>query len=295
MTKYIILLGAICTMAFSGCYKEDPITAELEKYWRDYDVNSTDPAFKYVSEYWQKYDKVLLYDAEIRDYLYNFQQKNDVEIVNSTDKIYEKIQLLEKLFLKQYNDDVKDTVFPFNVILAEKVIYTGGWSPQEKDYLGSRNFVAFKITDADLALDAAALKKKSIAMHKSFILDYCIVQEKASLKKFGSVSTYGSAGYYWAKIDLTYGYTTMAPAYERGFFYVQAWEDSYEPEFPETPWRHSFRGDVNGDASDYFDQLMKLSDEELAALRAQWPAIDRKMGYFIEMLESLHIDYKQLK
>lgn len=287
MTKYIILLGAICTMALSGCYKEDPITAELGKYWRDYDVNSTDPAFKYVSEYWQKYDKVLLYDAEVRDYVYNFQQKNDVEIVNPTDNVYEKIQLFEKLFLKGYSDELRKEILPFNVIIAEKINFTGGTSgPQERDFYATRSFIAFKVTDADLTLDASGIKAKSVAMHKSFILDYCIALEKTAINpKFYEIS---KAWYSTRDKDDTQ-LLGIEKAYEKGLLYIESRYNAFQERFlTDYPSKEL---DTNG----YFNLLLNSTDQELTDLRAKWPLINQKAGYYIDMLESLGIDYKQLK
>lgn len=284
MKKYILLLSAFCTLVFSGCYKEDPIHVDLGQYWRDYDVDSSDPAFKFISEYNANFGKHLLYDADTRDYLYNFQQKNAVKIESPTEKIYEKLMLLDELFLQAYTDQVKQQVLPYDLILAEKILY--GTSSTPKDFFASTNFLAMKITDANLELDAAGKKALSTKMHKAFVLDYCVAMGRVGLSpKFYEVS----ADWYGKRDPDKTQQFGIEKAYEKGLLYLQSrWNDFQEAFL--TDYASKDR-----DPGDYFDLLLSKTDEELAELRAKWPLVNEKAGYFIEMLESLGIDYKTLR
>ena len=72
MKKYILLL-LIAGGLLAGCFNEDDIHVEEQSYKRKYDTTSTDPVWKYVSEYYYKYGKLLITDPDSSDYLFNFQ------------------------------------------------------------------------------------------------------------------------------------------------------------------------------------------------------------------------------
>ena len=63
MKKYILLL-LIAGGLLAGCFNEDDIHVEEQSYKRKYDTTSTDPVWKYVSEYYYKYGKLLITDPD---------------------------------------------------------------------------------------------------------------------------------------------------------------------------------------------------------------------------------------
>lgn len=287
MKKYIIPLVVIFSVALSGCYKEEPIVAELESYWRDYDVNSADPAFKMVSQYFEKYDKVLLYDAEVRDYVYNFQSKNDVEIENpAPDKVYEKLLLLDELFLKGYSDSLKKNLFPFNVIIADSITYSGGLNPASREMHSATNFLAFRITDKMLSYDAVQKKTLSNQMNSMFVLDYCIGFGKVALSpKFYEVS----AAWYSKRDDNTTEQKFIDAAHKEGLLYIDskwnAWQEAWLTDYASR----------ERDPKDYLNLLLIAPADSIERLRKTYPKIDVKINYYVDMLESLGIDYTKIK
>ena len=65
MKKYILLL-LIAGGLLAGCFNEDDIHVEEQSYKRKYDTTSTDPVWKYVSEYYYKYGKLLITDPIVQ-------------------------------------------------------------------------------------------------------------------------------------------------------------------------------------------------------------------------------------
>lgn len=286
MKKYIIPLVVIFSVALSGCYKEEPINAELGSYWRDYDVNSTDPAFKFVSQYFEKYDKVLIYDAEVRDYVYNFQNKNDIEIENPKDKADEKLRLFDDLFLSGYGDKVKKDIFPFNVIIADSITSSIGEKPKSIEMHAATNFLAFRVTDNMLTYNATQKKTLSNQMHSMFVLDYCIGFGKVALSpKFYEVSAewYGKRD----KNDSTL--MGIDKAHEKGLLYLESRYNAYQEKYL-TDYRSK-----EGDPKDFMNLLLIAPADSIAWLRKTYPKINVKIDYFVDMLESLGIDYTQMK
>ena len=155
--KYLIFI-LFGLMLFSGCKKEAMLNTELETFERQYDINSKDPVFKYVSEYFFKYDNQFIVDPVIGDFKYNFDRTYDIEIDQidqEESNVLAAIALTEELFLDRFSDDFKIKHFPLSVIIADSIRsernpFTGGFVKKPLYYAG-RYFFAFLVNDEIMA------------------------------------------------------------------------------------------------------------------------------------------------
>ena len=68
-----ILMFLLCGLLFIGCFDDETIHADYVAYGRVYDTTSTDPVVKYISQYYYKYNKIIILDPLPGDYMFNFQ------------------------------------------------------------------------------------------------------------------------------------------------------------------------------------------------------------------------------
>lgn len=167
--KYFIYTLCVLFLAF-GCGKEKFLNTELETFERQYDKNSTDPVFKYVSEYFFKYDKQFIVDPVIGDYVYNFDRVHEIEIdqIDQTQSnVLEAIKLAEELFLSKFTDHFIKNVFPASIIIADTIRtdwdnYSKKWNNKPQFYSG-RYFFAF-LMNKDIMAYSDEEKKSYSAM-----------------------------------------------------------------------------------------------------------------------------------
>lgn len=169
--KYILI--GIALFSFWQCSDEDDITADVVPYRRSYDVNSSDTIMRFVSQYFYKYNHVFITDPDTSDYLYNFERKNPVCIVQpeqTTEHLLYGISYMKELFLDFYPDEFIKNHFPFCLIIADSIglnEYPNG----PRDHYISRNFVALNV--GNMTKDYTFEEKKflSLTMHLEFIVD----------------------------------------------------------------------------------------------------------------------------
>ena len=165
--KYLIF-SLFGLLLFSGCEKEKFLDTELETFARKYDVNSTDPVFKYVSEYFFKHDNQLILDPVVGDYVYNFDRVYKIKIVpvdQDQENLLATIDLVEELFLDKFSDVTKKKFFPKSLIIADS-IYTK-WNPYEElwekpdMFYSGRHFLSIVMNDDVMAYSDEEKEKYS--------------------------------------------------------------------------------------------------------------------------------------
>lgn len=142
---------------------EDKIVAELVPYKRMsmYDVNSTDPNIKYISQYFANYDRVLITDVDSSDYWFNYinSYKTILKIMPpAKENISKGIQMLDELLIKWYNQDFIRKHFPYSLILSDAINTYRGDNPVFTNiYVGSY-FIATKVQDITQMTDEEKAK-----------------------------------------------------------------------------------------------------------------------------------------
>ena len=162
-----------CGLLFIGCFDDETIHADYVAYGRAYDTTSTDPVVKFISQYYYKYNKVIILDPLPGDYMFNFQSKHDVNMVQppqDQESLLKRLKFLEEMFLKGYSDDVKNDMFPNIIILADfiKNLNTG----EEVDIYTTTYYIAFLVNDEMLNKSEQEKEEQSRNWNKTF-LDYC--------------------------------------------------------------------------------------------------------------------------
>lgn len=258
MNKLIVFLLVALTV---GCSKEDEINAELGRTKRVYDVNSSDPAIKFVSQFYVEYDKELLFDADSSDWLYNFQRKNEV-MISAPDQtptaIMRGIKIVEEMFLQSYPKEIMKTKFPHNIIIADTIRIKGVWSdspPIDLNTFASRGFIAIRVGDKDKVFSESEKEALSVEIHKSFLVDYFLTNRAAEINL---VEFYRLGTPYYG-LSKPSGATTEL-LYEQGF---TKWGGQYANMYP-TKLEH---------AKFWAEFLLTKSEEEIEATIAQYPAM----------------------
>lgn len=163
-----------CGLLFIGCYDDENLHADYVDYGRVYDTTSADPVVKYVSQYYYKYRKVMLYDADTADYMFNFKSKNDVRIVQPSRAeayLMKGFKFMEDVFLNGYNDRVKNEFFPYAIILGDSI-----YDINNKKYVNiytASSYIAFVINDG--ILNSSEEEKETLSRDwNNTFLNYCI-------------------------------------------------------------------------------------------------------------------------
>ena len=168
-----VLMFLWCGLLFVGCFDDETIHAEYVEYGRVYDTTSTDPVVRYLSQYYCKYGKLLILDPDTADYMFNFQSKNDVHMVQpkqETESLLKRLQFIEEMFLNGYRDDVKYNLFPNAIIVADSIqnLNTG----QYVNIYTTTYYIAFLVNDGSLDMSEEEKETLSRSWNKTF-LDYC--------------------------------------------------------------------------------------------------------------------------
>ena len=169
--KYILI--SIALISFWQCSEEDDITAEIVPYRRSYDVNSPDTVMRFVSQYYYKYNHVFITDPDSSDYLYNFESKNPVRMVQAeqtTEHLLYGISYMKELFLDFYPDEFIKNHFPFSLIIADSIGLTE-YPQGPKDHYVTRNFVALNVGEMTKNYTFEQKKFLSLTMHLEFIVN----------------------------------------------------------------------------------------------------------------------------
>ena len=148
MKKIACCLGI--GLLFAACFEDETIHADYVDYGRGYDTTSTNPVWKYVSQYYYKFGKEIILDPDTSDYMFNFQSKNEVRIVpprQDEAHLSEALQFLREMFLDGYSDHVKEKIFPYAVILGDSIINVSSEPYVKMDICTATSYVAFLVND----------------------------------------------------------------------------------------------------------------------------------------------------
>lgn len=171
MKKILIFLW--CGVLLTGCFDNETIHADYVDYGRIYDTTSTDPVLKYISQYYYKLEKILIIDPDTSDYMFNFQMKHKVHIVEPRQEethLLKGLKFVEDLFFNGYRDDVKKNLFPYAIILADSIYNTS--SKKYVDIYTTTYYIAFLVNDE--MLNRSEEEKEEISRNwNSTFLNYC--------------------------------------------------------------------------------------------------------------------------
>lgn len=126
MNKLLYTLSVLLVLLLAGCNKEDDVHAELGDSWYDLKDDPSDPVQHYIHELYANTGVVLVVDPDIRDYRFNFTKKNNIRVVapkQASDLLTQGIEFARKIFLDIYPDDFKKAYFPYNIILADSILF----------------------------------------------------------------------------------------------------------------------------------------------------------------------------
>lgn len=175
MKRIYYILGVLFgVFFFLGCFDDENIHAELE-YGRVYDSTSSDPVIKYISKFYFDYDKEIIIDPDTADYVYNFQNKNDLRIVPlKQERRARALDVVKELFFNSYSAKTIKNYFPVNVLVADSILDYSGWNPKSVDTYSATNFIAFAIDEGKLDLTEEQKYDFSLQMHLEYISKFCV-------------------------------------------------------------------------------------------------------------------------
>lgn len=164
-------------LLFVSCFEDQDIQAEYIEYGRHYDVNSPDPVVRYISQYYEKYGKIIITDPDTADYMFNFSMKYNVQIQEprqEQEHLMKGLKFLEELFLIGYNDEVKNKHFPYAFILADSIYDIK--NDKKVDIYTTSRYIAFLVNDE--MLNKSEEEKVQLSRSwNSIFLNYCIAKE----------------------------------------------------------------------------------------------------------------------
>lgn len=278
MKKYILLIMIICGWYLGGCEKEDAIHVGLEYYGREYDSASSDPVLKYISLYYYKYGKTIILDPDTADYVFNFQSKNKLRIVAMEEARWEKsLEIVKELFLNPYSSKTIKDYFPFNLIIADSIWYTGGLNPAIKEFYSSVNFVAFALDKRKVVLSEDQKYDLSLKMHLTYLSSFCVDNGRWS----------GLPDAFYKVCEKNYSATdkvfaTLEEAYAAGFTKIIKGGSWYP-----CPSKSE-------DLQLWVEFMLKTPEDEMTEIVNTYDAMKIKYNAIVEAFTEMGIDYKSL-
>ena len=282
MKKQYLLLICGLFVCFS-CSKEAKITVELESYTRAYDVNSSDPVWKYVSQYFEDNDKTYITDADSSDYRYNFQNKNEIIIyppVQEQDYILKSIELSEKIFMNLYSDNFKKNYFPYSLIIADSIINTESSRPDPLEPKGSRSFFAFTTNKKVQDMLGVELKSYVTTVNLAFFSEYILPNSRLDLP-FA----------YYEQCELLFGTKAdvdgiqeQSYGHERGFIKISS-RDYDGTNFPSK----------NDDFKNMITYMIENDDKTINDFMSAYPILKDRYEILKNFFETEGFDYKALR
>ncbi|MCB6971974.1 MULTISPECIES: hypothetical protein [Butyricimonas] len=295
MKKYLLLSILLGGALLSACFDEDKIHADLGTYKRAYDTTSTDPVWKYVSQYYYKYGKLFITDPDSSDYLFNFQYKFGLKVeqtTQNTEHLLKCIQFVNEMLLDGFSDDFKKTYFPYSIILAKSIVYTGGLTPMDKDIYCTKYHVSLKVNEDVLKMTEVEKEELSAKWNLGFLLDFCAAYGSGFVipEDFYAVSKEFRGRYQGAQLP-------KEEWYERGFLtgivvdHYQPWwstdpNDGYDytdfPTYDDTDFKYFFTG------------MLTIPSEELQEIATKYPRVKARLDIIDAELQKIGIDYKNM-
>lgn len=297
MGKYILLFALFISILLPGCYNEDAIHAEEDTYKRVYDTTSTDPVFKFVSQYYYKYGKLFIMDPDSSDYLFNFQTKHLLSLTapeQSQEHLSEALDFLKKMFLNGYDEKIIKDYFPYKILLADTIRYTGNSNDYRNIYL-TEFHISFLVNEEMLNKSEA----DKIALSREW--NYKFLAEYMAKYKGWNVND----DFYLYSTDDEYlknfKYETSEEWTEENFWKLgYASGKIYEKygQKPDGSWGmvkvgYQFAASKAGYLEDYIDFLYSSSEETLArALKHE--KFKKAYDVLVAALKEVGIDYKNI-
>lgn len=278
-----IFLFITLLLAF-GCEKEDALNAPLGQPRRNYDVNSTNPVFKYVSQYYADYGKELIVDPDSSDWLYNFQIKNKVNIFaleQNEQLLLDRLDLMNEIFFDAYSKDVIKKFFPYNIIVAENILVPGTWSGFEQvKIFSARNFIALNTGGSDKVFTEEEKVELSLLMHLECLKQFIIMNHLESLNLENFLI---SGTQYYGKTA-----TVKVPQEELYALGIISGTDQWYDKFTKYPTREEH-------AKQWVDFILKKSDTEINEIIDNYPVMKENYNFIIDELKaSINIDLNNL-
>ncbi len=244
-----------CSLLFISCFEDQDISADYVEYGRHYDVNSPDSVVRYISQYYEKYGKIIITDPDTADYMFNFQMKYLVAIQEprqDEQHLMKGLKFLEEIFLNGYSDEVKKNVFPYALILADSIKNIANVEHTYVDIYPATNYFAFLVNDEMLAKTE---EEKVILSRKwnTTFLNYCI----------GKVQWTAPEEFYLYPTDEEYGkkenwFITgveegdMDAVWERGYPYGK-WDWNYDED-----WNKVYGYAVSSSRDGYLERFIEF-------------------------------------
>lgn len=178
MKKILIFICSV--LLFAACYEHEHIQGEYVDYGRAYDTTSTDPAWKFVSQYYYKYAKHIILDPKPEDYIFNFQYKYDVKLNTLRDDkeyIAKAVGAFKELFLDCYGEDAREMMFPYALILADSLKSYGNGEYVSQKIITTDRYIAFAVNDEVINYTEEEKVELSRLWNSTF-LQYCINKMK---------------------------------------------------------------------------------------------------------------------
>lgn len=174
MKKILIFMCTV--LLFAACYEDEHIQGEYVDYGRAYDTTSTDPAWKFVSQYYYKYAKHIILDPKPEDYVFDFQSKFPVKMeMLRDDRAYvaKAVEVFKELFLNCYGESARDMMFPYALILADSLEKYGNGKYTTEKIITTNRYIAFAVNDQVINGTEEEKVEMSILWNSTF-LQYCI-------------------------------------------------------------------------------------------------------------------------
>lgn len=288
-----IWMFLFCSLLLVSCFEDQDISADYVEYGRHYDVNSPDPVVRYISQYYEKYGKIIITDPDTADYMFNFQNKHDVFIQkprSEEDHLVQGLKLLEELFLNSYNDEVKKNIFPYALILADSIKNTANVVHKYEDIYLTANYIAFLVNDEILSKTEEEKVTLSRKWNNDF-LEYCIAKIGwTAPEDFYLYRTDGEYKDNWLITGVEKG--DMDAVYEKGYpigEWTYTWKDGKRVEGYAVSSKRSYYLD------DFIKFLLSTPQETIDALIAKHARLKQSHDLLDNSLkENFGIDYRTM-
>lgn len=297
MGKYILLFALFAGMLLSGCYNEDAIYAEEGSYRRAYDTTSTDPVFKFVSRYYYDYGKLLITDPDSADYLFNFQTKHLLSLTapeQSQEHLAAALDFFKKMFLNGYSEKIIKDYFPYKILLADTVRFTGNSNDYRDIYL-TEFHISFLVNEEMLNKSEADKIALSREWNYKFLAEY--MAKYKGWKVDEDFYLYSTDDEYYKNFSYeTSEEWTEDNFWELGYASGQVYEKYGQK--PDGSWGmvkvgYQFAASRAGYLEDYIEFLYSSSEETIAKA-CKHEKFKKAYDVLVTALNGIGIDYRNI-
>ena len=297
MGKYILLFALLAGVLLPGCWNEDAIHVDEGSYKRAYDTTSVDPVFKFASQYYYKYGKLLITDPDSSDYLFNFQTKHQLLLrapEQSRMHLSEALDFFRKMFLNGYSDEMIKNYFPYKILLADTVCYTGSGKDYRNIFL-TEYHVSFLVNEEMLKKSEEEKSTLSREWNYKFLAEY--MAKYKGWKVDEDFYLYPTDGLFYKNFKyLTDEEWTEENFWELGYASGKIYE-SYAQK-PEGGWGfikvgYQFAASKAG-YLESFIRFLYSNPEETIARACKHAKFKKAYDVLVAALEEMGIDYRKI-